>query len=286
MINRIDEPFYPLTPETSQKLRRAKLTAAEWRLWVYLTEIDPWGDRYQDIPDTLTVMQEVGIKKSTYYTAIAKLQKLGLFDFQDKGFAIRNLAHPKNRKAFQETGNDSKNLESIPKNRKAFQKIGSDSKNLESIPKNRKRFQKIGNDSKKSENQRLEPSHSKGSNSSQIYSDYSDFNKTLSEGERENFLKFGLKKAAELPKLPTLPQKWIESNFDELYKQFCQANGKQTQVPEYDWSKHPQFQKALEQMRIGVPKFKRIGCPEIPELADLDKATRLAMLEFARKHDL
>jgi Fe2+ or Zn2+ uptake regulation protein len=67
--------FYPVTPEVSKILRAAKLTAAEWRIWSYLIEIEPWGDAYQDI-STLTVMQECDVSKATYYRALAKFQEL------------------------------------------------------------------------------------------------------------------------------------------------------------------------------------------------------------------
>ena len=116
---KIEGKFYSLTPEISRKLREANLTAAQWKLWSYLVEIDSFGDRYHNLPDTLTIMQKVGIKKSTFYTAIAKFQELGLFDFQDKGFTVRNLqVSLKERKRFQKFGNDSKNSETIPKIRK------------------------------------------------------------------------------------------------------------------------------------------------------------------------
>jgi hypothetical protein len=145
---KIQGKFYPLTSEITTILRQAKLTAAEWRLWSYLIELDPWGDRYEDLPSTLTIMQEVGIKKSTFYAAIAKFQKLELFDFQDKGFAFRNLR-------------------GIPKIRKVVQEIGNDSENSESCPKIRKVVQEIGNDSENSENQSSEPLPAKDSNSPQ-----------------------------------------------------------------------------------------------------------------------
>ncbi|MEM7552603.1 MAG: hypothetical protein AAF378_00615 [Cyanobacteria bacterium P01_A01_bin.84] len=45
---------------------------------------------------------------------------------------------------------------------------------------------------------------------------YLDFKDSLSESERESFLKFANTKVAELPKPPTLPNKWIEANFEEL----------------------------------------------------------------------
>ncbi len=67
--------FYPVTPEVSRILRAAKLTAAEWRIWSYLIEIEPWGDAYQDV-STLTVLQNCDVSKATYYRAIAKFQEL------------------------------------------------------------------------------------------------------------------------------------------------------------------------------------------------------------------
>jgi hypothetical protein len=117
--------FYPLTPQTLEKLYQANLTAAEWRLWSYLAVTDPWGDRYKDLPDTLTVMEKVGIKKSTFYAAIAKFQDFELFDFQDKGFAIRNLQGvPKVRNTVQDSGNVSEISEMFPRFQKEFQDFG------------------------------------------------------------------------------------------------------------------------------------------------------------------
>ena len=55
-----------------------------------------------------------------------------------------------------------------------------------------------------------------GFQNSKINKTYLDFIRSLSEGERENFLDFGLKKAAQLPKEPELPLKWIKANFEEL----------------------------------------------------------------------
>jgi len=73
--------YYPLTLEVSQLLREANLTAAEWRFWAYLTEIDPEGDKHKNF-DPLTAMNECGMSKPTYHQAKAKFQELGLFDFQ------------------------------------------------------------------------------------------------------------------------------------------------------------------------------------------------------------
>jgi len=74
---KIGGSFYPLTSDITAKLRKGKLTAAEWRIWSYLVEIDPRVDFYQKI-NALKIMQECSVSKATFYRAIAKLQKLGV----------------------------------------------------------------------------------------------------------------------------------------------------------------------------------------------------------------
>ncbi len=121
-----------ITSETLEKLYKANLTAGEWRLWTYLAVTDTWGDSYKDLPDTLTVMARTGIKKSTFYAAIAKFEKFELFDFQDKGFTFRNLQGiPKVRNTVQDSGKISEISENAPENRKAVRKNGKLSKKLE-----------------------------------------------------------------------------------------------------------------------------------------------------------
>ncbi|BAY50187.1 hypothetical protein SAMD00079811_78160 (plasmid) [Scytonema sp. HK-05] len=72
---KIGGSFYPLTLDITAKLRKGKLTAAEWRIWSYLVEIDPWGDRYIKI-NTIEIIQECSVSKATFYRAIAKFQEL------------------------------------------------------------------------------------------------------------------------------------------------------------------------------------------------------------------
>ncbi len=134
---KIQGTFYALTPEMGQRLREANLTAAEWRLWSYLVEIDPFGDRYFECPDTISIMQLCNIKKTTLYKAMAKFQSLELFDFQDKGFFVRNLGFPQKRKSFRENGNLSENAENCPQKRKSFRENGNLSENAENCPPKR-----------------------------------------------------------------------------------------------------------------------------------------------------
>ena len=212
--------FYPLTPQTLEKLYQANLTAGEWRLWTYLALTDPWGDSYKDLPDTLTVMAQVGIKKSTFYAAIAKFEEFELFDFQDKGFAFRNLQGiPKVRNTVQDSGKVSEISENLPENRKAVRKNGKLSRNLE--------------------NQSLEPLPDKSSETPKTNKTYSDFKKTLSDSERESFLDFSKKKAARLPNPPELPQKWIQKNWEELSAEWYKSTGQTTPAQNHKWEVDP-----------------------------------------------
>jgi DNA-binding MarR family transcriptional regulator len=89
--------FYQVTVATSKKLRNSGLTAAEWRIFAYLSELDPYGDRKDGIPfSPAKLREECSVSKSTYFTAKAKLQKLGIFDFSEcESTRITNLHSPK-----------------------------------------------------------------------------------------------------------------------------------------------------------------------------------------------
>jgi hypothetical protein len=90
-------------------------------------------------------------------------------------------------------------------------------------------------------------SPNKDSSSLRLNKTYKDFKDSLSASEREKFLEFGLNKAAELPKPPTLPQKWVERNFKELYAEFSKQFGEAV-APSQDWANHPRRDEWLEEM--------------------------------------
>lgn len=82
--------FYKLTAEVARTVRKTELTAAEFRLWLYFIELDPFGDQYVELPPLIEILTECDISERTFYRAIAKFKK-NLFDFQyDKAY-IRNL---------------------------------------------------------------------------------------------------------------------------------------------------------------------------------------------------
>ncbi len=146
----LKDTFYPLTSNVTKTLRQAKLTAAEWRIWSRLVEVDPWGDRYKDI-NTLEIMQECEVSKATFYRAIAKFEELEIFDFQDNGFSIRNLY----------------GVSSL-KNETRFSEMRQDSQICENSLKNETRFSEMRQDSQICENQAPEPALGNDSESAQI----------------------------------------------------------------------------------------------------------------------
>ena len=182
--------FYPFTPSIAKKLREANLSAAEWRFWAYLTEQDPWGDRYKEL-DPLDIMRECGISKATYYRAKAKFQELGLFDFQESKVSVRNL-------------------EGISQMRQESQKSDSSLKNETAKPEMRQEPQKR-------ENQPLKSALSKVSKALQTYS---DLLKTLSEGMRESFEKFCLKKIQECSFKIGSRTAWLNKHAAEYLQEF------------------------------------------------------------------
>ncbi|HEY9907890.1 MAG TPA: hypothetical protein V6D18_09850 [Thermosynechococcaceae cyanobacterium] len=83
--------YYQLTPALSKELRAMNLHASEWRLWSYLVTLDPFGDRYMEMPDLVEILNECDMSKATFYRALAKFEEHGLFDTQPLKIAFRNL---------------------------------------------------------------------------------------------------------------------------------------------------------------------------------------------------
>lgn len=196
----ISGQFYPFTPSMAKKLRESSLSAAEWRFWAYLTEHDPWGDRYKEL-DPLDIMRDCGMSKATYYRAKAKFQELGLFDFQESKVSFRNL-----------TG--------ISQMKQESQKCDSILKNEIASLKNETVNSEMRQESQKRENQPLKPVPSKDSKTPQTLKTYSDLLNTLSEGMRESFEKFCKKKIEECGFKIASKESWLKKHGAEYLQEF------------------------------------------------------------------
>jgi two-component system, NtrC family, response regulator PilR len=87
---RSEAPFY--NPDF---LIDARLTAAEYRLYLYLSKLDPEDQRYHDLTEPKIIIERLGINRDTFYTGLSKLRELGLYDARLKGAQTRGLSAQK-----------------------------------------------------------------------------------------------------------------------------------------------------------------------------------------------
>ena len=187
--------FFRLTPSVRDRLLEINLTAAEWRIWCYLVSLDPFGDRgAKFLPAEL--MLKCKIKKTTYFSAKAKFQKLRLFDFRDGVTKVVNLQTSLISKASGYSQQASTIESEISES-----KFGNSESNSEISES------KFGNSECKS----LKPLPRKASKLPQTIQTYSDFKRFLSERERENFLNFAKEKTKNLEKPINDLEAWLAS---------------------------------------------------------------------------
>ncbi|MHC5717771.1 MAG: hypothetical protein ACYTXE_41820 [Nostoc sp.] len=210
------------------------------------------------------VCKELGIAKTAFYNAISRLRSEGSIDWEaPKGILVSISG------SFRECGIDSTIAETESTNTEWDSTIAET------------KFTITEWDSTNAETKSPEPLISQSfSDSPDLLTDsYQFFNNSLSEGERENFIEFGKKKAAQLPKAPELPLKWIEKNFDELRSQWYKSTGKVSPAQSSKWEADPRRQEWLDKIRsLGFAAF-------IYESSDLDKE-RKEFYEWANSNNL
>jgi hypothetical protein len=230
---KVQGEFYPLQKAELVALRKAKLINNAAFVHLALRYENPFCDRpIVVIPKEFALRWQ--IPESSVYEAIAKLKENHAINIRSGRVTLEWASDDS-----QQTSN-SENPEKLRKPRK---NSGIPEKILES----QKNLRKSRKNSGSSENRASKPAQCKDSRNLQTIQTYSNFFQTLSESRREKFLEFGLKKAAELPKPPTLPQKWVERNFKELYAEFSKQFGEAV-APSQDWANHPRRDEWLEEM--------------------------------------
>jgi hypothetical protein len=190
-----DSTFFMLTPGVRDRLMEINLTAAEWRMWCYLVSLDPFGDRGAKFSPA-ELMLKCQIKKTTYFSAKAKFQKLGLFDFRDGVTKVVNL-----QTSLVQTASEH------PLPAKIIESEISESKSEISESKSEISESK----SEISDNQSLKPKPSNVSKPPQTLQTYSDFKRSLSESEREKFFNFVEEKTNNLERPINDLEAWLAS---------------------------------------------------------------------------
>lgn len=142
--------FVQIDSALLNQLLDAKLSATEWSLYMYLIDLDPFGDRQRDLPKPTDIMMRLGIKKTAFYTAMARLRELNLYEIDATTVRGRN---PNGTKA----GNfNSSPSENSPLKRKTFRDDGKCSAKTNSDSgKTEPQFGKTELDSAKTEKRSL-----------------------------------------------------------------------------------------------------------------------------------
>lgn len=221
--------FYPLTHEEVLDLK--DLTGVEIKVFLYVRTLDPFGDRNLEYSVT-AVADELGLSKGAVSKAIKSLDAKGFIHVELTRVKIRIKADKSDVASFPIGNNVSQSEPAFPIGNQDFPEETEVSYKKPEFP--------IGND------RQPEPSPDKAFSTLQTNKTYTDFIHTLSDSEREIFLEFGRKKAANLPHPPELPDKWIAANFTELYKQFLASSAGRAAKQEaiarkYDWENDPRL---------------------------------------------
>ena len=79
----------------------AKLTAAEYRLYLYLTKLDPLDGKFHEQLEPKEIIERLGINRDTFFVGIGKLKELELYDYKAKTSQTKHLSHSKPAKNTQ-----------------------------------------------------------------------------------------------------------------------------------------------------------------------------------------
>jgi len=251
---------YPLTHAEFLQLN-AQLKDGELRTYLYLMTLNPFLDSVMEI-DTAQIAEQLGITRRTIQRAVKRLSELQLIEIEITKFKFKKAVHGASSRLGVGDTKIANNDTRIANN---------DTR----IANNDTR---IANNDTRIANAPVKPLPGKNSSSPHTIHTNSDLH-TLSKSERENFLKFGLEKAAELPNPPTLPERWIWVNFDELYQQFKAEVGEAI-APSQDWANHPYREEWIAEIREGRPQFIVLGGPEE------ERETRRQFAEWALANNL
>jgi hypothetical protein len=204
-------------------------------------------------------MQACDVSKATVYRAIAKFQELELFDFQDKGFSVKNqYGISKLKQQSDHTG--------IPKAEEVPERLRED------YLKNETSVSEMRQDSQICEKQTLEPLPDKKSDSPQTIQTYSDFKKTLSEGERENFLNFVKEQIKNLPKQVNDVEAWLANQnqagmnrWEVYYNNFLASQKTENQSTRKNQSLAEEISQRREKIKERLRNSAESECPSKTE---------------------
>ncbi|MBO3458496.1 helix-turn-helix domain-containing protein [Aetokthonos hydrillicola Thurmond2011] len=237
-----------------------RLTGSQFRLWHYLMMIDPFADQtrngekiYHPIPSPAEIAVAIGASQRTVEKDMKRLEELGLYAKRITQWEGYNTTAEAGKAAATKLKNKSVCPEPL-QDKGGY--LTADPAKQPDIALNSREPGYLAADPAKqpdialnSREQPLEPLQHKDSSVPQTIQTYTDFINTLSDSERESFVKFGEQKAKQLPRPPELPQRWVEKNWEELSAQWHKESGKTSKAQTEKWENHPQRQEWIEKIR-------------------------------------
>ncbi|MBA2749297.1 MAG: hypothetical protein H0U45_11300 [Tatlockia sp.] len=167
-----------------------KLTAAEWRLWMYLTKIDRYGDKWRDLPAPIEIAVRLGMDRRTVEKAMFRLDELGLYSVRVQKWQGVNSSAARAHDTAQFMKQAKKSRESV---KPALDKGGYLAQNAVNLPNerlNNPSTVNLPNERLNNPDRALELLPDNSSSAPHTIKTYSNFIQTLLESERENFEKF------------------------------------------------------------------------------------------------
>ena len=197
--------YVRIKDEVADEIIKHGLSKTESKLFFYLLKLDRFGDKPTKVK-VAEILLATGIGKTAYHAAMSKFESLGWFDFKHSEVEITNLCIPG-----KESAKSNSQFE-IPNSRfgiseKKFGKTNSDSA-------------KANSEFGKTENEALEPAPCKASKAPHTLQTYTDLLHTLSEGMRESFEKFCLKKIEECSFKIGSRTAWLNKHGEEYLQEF------------------------------------------------------------------
>src|SRR4028118_305167 len=192
------ELYVQINDAVSDQIIKHGLSKVESKLFFYFLKLDRFGDRPVRVK-VAEILLATGVRKSVYYTAIAKFQRMGWFGFKHSDVEISNFCTPKKKSEKSESQSEKSESQS--------EKSESQSEKSES-------------QSEKSELNKLKPLPAKDFKTPQTLQTYSDLLNTLSEDQRESFKKFCLKKIQECSFKIGSKEAWLNKHGAEYLEEF------------------------------------------------------------------
>ena len=258
---KISVQFYPMTKEEIKQWYRDKLLTTAGYL-LAIKKVTKMPGSHMVIPNVLQFCREWEISKSAFYRAVNELRQKGYTEWEaTHGIILKetkkvvpfpsdeNCPDSETDCPTVETDSPADGTVSHTRDSVSHER-DSDSHERDSVSHSRDGVSHERDSvSHKRENRGSKTAQHKNFSVPTDRSDQYRLIQTLSDRERESFIKFSRKKAASLPKPPQLPMKWIETNFEELHSEWLETkNEKQNQKAKYNFEA---MREAQHQMFYG-----------------------------------